>query len=178
MLLFVLLALGLGFLLWWGGCEFAQWAAQWWKPEEWCQNGVANSIVIVFMVLSLSAGIICVRRARFKVLQGRKFLGVFQLAPLTPRWKNIWKSGGIALILLAGGLFFGVLATFCVGSSYSAWSYFMHLLKRVTETKNLVDSQRSVLSIFNFIVWLIEAAFLGFVVTFIINLVGLGKKSD
>lgn len=137
-----------------------------------------NVLTLVLIILASLGSTVCIWRACYRVLGKVGFLGLrcWRPGPISPRCKNIWLTSGGALITLAVALFLGVLATIWVDSSHSAWKCFMALLGKVYVIEGLCDDQKLPLSILASIMWIVEAAFLGFIVTIVVNMIGLGRK--
>lgn len=145
----------------------------WFDPLWWSQVG--NWLVFVFMVIVQLAAVVCIERARFEPLQG-KFLRIFKTHSLIPRRKNVLKAAGGAFLVLSLALFLGIIATILVDSSYTAWQYFMSLLRGIYKLASLTPNQENTLSVLAFFMWITEAAFLGFIVTGVVNRIGLDKR--
>jgi len=151
--------------------------AHWNFPEWWCKGG--NWLTFLFLLLLFVGGLICVERARFKVLENekKKFLGLFKVDPLIPKLQNIWLAAGVALLLTAGALSLGFIPTICDTSFVSAGQYFMILFGRIYKYKDLIGGNPPIgLSILSAIMWLIEGAIMGLIVTIVVNAIGIAKK--
>lgn len=133
-----------------------------------------NIVVALIAAVAIISGVLLVLRAHRGVLRRKSFVRVLfgkeitLLGPITPKRKNIYKSLGLALVLFGFALLLGFIS--CLGTCYSAWKAFTWLI-----SGNYPDGYDPNPWII-FPMWLIEAAFLGFVVTLIVNIIGLGRK--
>lgn len=130
-----------------------------------------NVLTIILMAISFIGGTLCLWRACYRVLGKVGFLGFrcWRPGPISPRCKNIWLTSGISCILLGIILLLSYFAN--VNRSYSAWEVFTWFISGYYPANEYKPK-----SWISPLMWLAKAAFLGFIVTLVVNIIGLGKK--
>lgn len=164
----ILLALLLLIIAWCGGLSVLAEHLVVWAAEN--PINALNVLTLLLMILALLGSTVCIWRARHRVLGRIGFLFVCHPGPLSSRKKNMLVTGGAALGLFSFILILALLYT-RAEPSQSALYHFISLI-----TLECPTSAVRWVPILTFLMWIAEAAFIGSVVTLIVNWVGIGKK--